>query len=112
MSDDQPTLSELASEAYRKQMDHIHRSVTTNRTGWTLQQWTDDAREQFDNLDGTVRSLVNGHVTALLREIDLLKLALSQFTNTIGYVTVSRAVHAAENEPLTPYTPVTDYFRK
>jgi hypothetical protein len=111
MSDDQPTLAQQAIEAHRKQMNHIHRSMTTDRAGWTLQQWTNDAREQFGDLDGTVGSLVNGHVTALLREIDLLEHALSHCLNTAGFGHVVAAIDRARNTPLTPYKPVAEYFK-
>jgi hypothetical protein len=110
MDNNIPSLDEQMAKAIEKQIKHIQQSMKTDRTGWTLQQWTDDAHKQFNDLDGTVGSLVNGHVTALLREIDLLKYALRLMRNTVGYVTIDGAVHTAENESLTPYKPVAYYF--
>jgi hypothetical protein len=112
MSDNQPTLSQQAIEAYRKQIEHIHQSVNTDRTGWTLKQWVDDARVQYHALDGTVLSLNNGHIAALFREIDLLKHALSQCLDTAGFGHVAAAIDHTRNTPLASYTPITEHFRK
>jgi hypothetical protein len=101
-----------AIQAYRKQMEHIHQSVNTDRTGWTLRQWTNDAHQQFHDLDGTVLSMVNGHITALFREIDLLEHALSHCVDTAGFGHIATAIDRVRNTPLAPYTPITECFRK
>lgn len=62
---------ELA-QAFRRQMDQADLSGQVDRTGWTDQQWVDDARERMNHPDGAITSLKNGHVMAMLREITRL----------------------------------------
>lgn len=59
-------------DAIQRQMEQSQRSKVVDRTGWTDEQWIDDARALMGHLDGAITSLVNGHVLALLREIDRL----------------------------------------
>ena len=61
MDDDQMGL------AIRAMAHHAGESWRTDRTGWTDQQWIEDAQRLMDDTDGSVSSLVNGHVLALLR---------------------------------------------
>jgi hypothetical protein len=58
--------AEAAVETFRAQRAHVDRSLAIDRTGWTRQQWVDDARQQMGDLDGSVMDLLNGHVTAML----------------------------------------------
>lgn len=46
---------------------HRSAAVQIDRTGWTDQQWIEDADRLMGDLHGSVSSLLNGHVTALLR---------------------------------------------
>ncbi len=62
-----------ASEAYRSQMEHIEASMRVNRSGWSDDEWVDNARKLMNDIDGSVLDLVNGHVTAMLRKIDALE---------------------------------------
>jgi hypothetical protein len=101
-----------ADQAYRHQIAHIAESMRINRTGWTLKQWTDDAHKQFHHLDGTIMSLVNGHVTALFREIEALERALAEFSDAAGFGHVSARLDIIRSTPLSPYKPVAEYFRK
>lgn len=57
-------------EAIRYQLYHVAAAHRVDRRGWTRQQWIDDARRLFNDLDGSVVSLVNGHVSAMLAELD------------------------------------------
>lgn len=52
---------------------HIVTSYTTDRAGWTRQQWLEDADRLMNDIDGSVLSLVNGHVIALLDEVAELR---------------------------------------
>ena len=61
MDDDQMGL------AIRAMAHHAGESWRTDRTGWTDQQWIEDAQRLMDDIEGSVTSLVNGHVLALLR---------------------------------------------
>jgi len=54
------------AEAVQNQARHILDSHAVNRTGWTRQQWVDDARRLMGDLDGSVLDLVNGHVMHLI----------------------------------------------
>jgi hypothetical protein len=56
------------SEAMRRQAAQREKSLAVDRTGWTRQQWIDDARALMEDIDGASTSLVNGHVMALLEE--------------------------------------------
>jgi hypothetical protein len=67
---EQPNLDEQMREAVHNQMSHVNASMMVDRRGWTRQQWIDDARRLFGDLDGSVLDLVNGHVSAMLAEID------------------------------------------
>lgn len=63
------TVSEMTdqmAEAVKRQMAAMDRSYRTDRTGWTQEQWIEDADRLMNELDGAVTSLVNGHVLALL----------------------------------------------
>lgn len=56
--------------AVRRNIEAADTAARVDRTGWTRQQWIDDARALMDDGDGSVMCLVNGHVLALLAEID------------------------------------------
>jgi len=56
------------AEALDRQRDQLIKSMHVDRTGWTRQQWIDDARTLMGHPDGAITSLVNGHVLALLDE--------------------------------------------
>lgn len=58
------------ADARTRQFDAMRRSLAVDRRGWTRQQWIDDARALMDDPDGAVTSLVNGHVMAMLDEVD------------------------------------------
>lgn len=60
------------AQAIRRQLDQRDLSMQVDRTGWTDQQWIDDARTLMNHPDGAITALKNGHVTAMLREIDRL----------------------------------------
>jgi hypothetical protein len=60
------TLADATVDAFRAQREHVDQSLAIDRTGWTRQQWIDDARCLMGDLDGSVSSLLNGHVMALL----------------------------------------------
>jgi hypothetical protein len=66
------SLDQQLREATYRQMAHVNKSMRVDRRGWTQQQWIDDARSLFNDPHGSVLSLVNGHVVALLSEIDRL----------------------------------------
>lgn len=53
--------------AVRAMRHHASAAWRTDRTGWTDEQWIQDAAALMDDIDGSVTSLVNGHVGALLR---------------------------------------------
>jgi hypothetical protein len=92
-------------------MTHIAKSMRINRTGWTLKQWTTDAHKQFNELDGSIMSLTNGHVAALFREIEALERALSEFNDAAGFGYVGSRLDTIHNEPLSPYKPIAEYFK-
>lgn len=66
-------MDDRMSEAVNAQRQHIQISHAVSRTGWTRQQWVDDAYAQFRDLHGSVLDLVNGHISALLAEVDDLR---------------------------------------
>lgn len=55
-------------DALQRQLEQRVESQHVDRTGWTRQQWIDDARALMNHPDGAITSLVNGHVMALLDE--------------------------------------------
>lgn len=65
-----PSLDEQMREAVSRQMKHVAAAHRIDRRGWTRKQWIDDARRLFTDLDGSVLDLVNGHISAMLAEID------------------------------------------
>lgn len=69
MSDDNPSLDDQMVDAVRRQREHVATSHCVDRRGWTRQQWADDARRQFGDLDGSVQDLLNGHISAMLAEL-------------------------------------------
>lgn len=60
-------MSDEMTQAVRRQYAQAAASSKVNRTGWTDQQWVDDARDLMGHIDGAITSLCNGHVMALLR---------------------------------------------
>jgi hypothetical protein len=67
---DQPSTEDQMSLAMKAMASHVARSERVDRTGWTDDQWIADAQRLMDDIDGSVLSLVNGHVLALLRRAD------------------------------------------
>jgi hypothetical protein len=61
--------NELA-EAIGRQRKRSEASMSLDRTGWTDAQWVADAERLMYEPDGAITSLLNGHVTALLRTVD------------------------------------------
>lgn len=59
-------MSEM-SEAIQAMAEHRARAMDIDRTGWTDEQWIADAERLMEDPDGSIMSLVNGHVMALLR---------------------------------------------
>jgi hypothetical protein len=66
---DQPSTEDQMSLAMKAMASHVARSERVDRTGWTDDQWIADAQRLMDDLDGSVLSLVNGHVLALLARV-------------------------------------------
>jgi hypothetical protein len=65
-------MSDLDSEmtaAVRRQFAHAATSQRVDRRGWTREQWIADARRLFNDVDGSVLDLVNGHISALLAAV-------------------------------------------
>ena len=58
---------ERMAELQSSQRDRAAASMRVDRKGWTADQWMADADRLFNEEDGAVTSLVNGHVTHLLR---------------------------------------------
>lgn len=67
---DDVSLDDQVVTAARSQMDHVRASRRVDRRGWTRQQWIDDARIRFNDLNGSVLDLLNGHIAAMLDELD------------------------------------------
>jgi hypothetical protein len=78
VNDSFPSLDEQMTTAVHRQLDHIAASHRVDRGGWTREQWVADARRLFEDLDGSVLDLVNGHVVYMLNEIDVLKKRLAE----------------------------------
>lgn len=57
-------------EALENMLAHRMKAQGVDRTGWTQEQWIADAQGLMDDLHGSVQSLVNGHVMALLAEVE------------------------------------------
>lgn len=64
-----PSLDDQMAEALAHQRDHIIAAHHVDRRGWSRGEWVADARRLMDDLDGSARALLNGHVTALLSEL-------------------------------------------
>jgi hypothetical protein len=58
--------SDQMALAVRVMAHHAGQSSRVDRTGWTEAQWIEDADRLMGDLDGSIMSLVNGHVMALL----------------------------------------------
>ena len=54
-------------DAVARQMKRSRESMLVDRSGWTDEQWMEDAEKLMNELDGAITSLVNGHVMAVLR---------------------------------------------
>lgn len=52
--------------AVRAMARHAGESSRVDRSDWTEAQWIADAETLMDHIDGSIMSLVNGHVLALL----------------------------------------------
>ncbi len=68
-----PTTEAQMSTALHRMAQHRGESMRIDRRGWTDEQWVEDARRLMDDLDGSISSLVNGHVLALLRCADRIE---------------------------------------
>lgn len=75
------------NEAIRDQINHARQSKLIDRSGWTRQQWVEDARAQMHHIDGSVLDLVNGHPLRMLEEIDVLRNVLTFIAEAAGRVT-------------------------
>lgn len=60
-------------DPFRAQAAHVMASHAVDRSGWTRRQWVDDAKKLFNDADGSVADLVNGHIVALLAEMRALE---------------------------------------
>lgn len=65
-------MSDQLNAAIKRQLEHADAAHRINRRNWTREQWVADARHLFNDLDGSMLGLVNGHIAALLQEIDHL----------------------------------------
>ena len=63
-------LEERARESLTIQIHRIAASMHADRTGWTREQWIDEARELMADPDAGVMCLVAGHAQAMLAELD------------------------------------------
>lgn len=61
-----PSQEDQMALAVRAMAHHAGEASRIDRTGWTAEQWIEDAERLMGDLDGSVMSLVNGHVLALL----------------------------------------------
>lgn len=61
-------------------------TVPVDRSYWTRGQWVDDARAIMAD-SGSVTALWNGHVIALLGEVDVLTAGLSTALQRIAELT-------------------------
>lgn len=64
-----PDLDTQMAVALRRMAAHRKESVWIDRRGWTDDEWVQDARRLMHEIDGSISSLVNGHVMALLRSL-------------------------------------------
>jgi hypothetical protein len=92
-------LDDQMAEAVRRQREHVVSSMHVDRRGWTRQQWVDDARKLMGDLDGSVLDLVNGHVGALLGQIDDLQRRIDA---VLRIADVLEDMGRGAREPLTP----------
>lgn len=83
-------------EAMMNMLEHRAAMTSVDRTGWTREQWVTDAQALMNDLHGSVQSLVNGHVLALIEELDSEKDFL-RVANTNTELALERAL-AAEAE--------------
>lgn len=77
MAGEHPSLDEQMTAAVAAQRAHIAASRTVDRRGWSRAQWLADARNLMGALHGSVQSLMNGHVTAMLGRIGELEKQLT-----------------------------------
>lgn len=61
------------TEAFIRQLEEHNKSMYVDRTGWTREQWINDADKLMNHPDGAITSLVNGHVMALLDAVSACK---------------------------------------
>lgn len=60
------SLDDQMALAVRAMAHHSGESSRVDRSGWTQAEWIEDAERLMSDLDGSIMSLVNGHVIALL----------------------------------------------
>lgn len=77
MSEVRPSLDDQMALAIRAMAHHAGEASRVDRRGWTDAQWIEDANRLMNDLDGSVSSLVNGHVMALLQGHDDLRAQLA-----------------------------------
>lgn len=61
------------SEAVKNQFTHVASSLKVDRRGWTEDQWIEDAKRLMNDLEGSVLSLVNGHVSHMIERLNRLE---------------------------------------
>lgn len=64
-------------EALNRQRDHVIASYHVDRRGWSRAEWVADAQRLMSEPDGSVMDLVNGHILALLAEVEQLRAQLT-----------------------------------
>lgn len=57
------------AEAIEASVRMAETAARVNRTGWTDEAWIDDAKEIMGHIDGSVASLLNGHISAMFRQL-------------------------------------------
>jgi hypothetical protein len=73
-----PSLDDQMVEAVGN-MGRLHNEVMqVDRKGWTRRQWVDEAEEIMGDIDGSVLTLLNGHILAIFKELHELRRELGE----------------------------------
>lgn len=69
------SLDDQMTDAVRHMAELADQTQQVDRRGWTDQQWIADARQIMNEPHGSVLSLLNGHILAILRQLTALEQA-------------------------------------
>ena len=75
--------AEGLAEAIEATVRLAETSGRVNRIGWTDEAWIDEAKEIMGHIDGSVAALLNGHISAMFRQLKAQQERISELEEDV-----------------------------